>query len=160
MRTLSRNAAIFILLTVTTVFSATVGFAQAEGRSPGKGEGGFHNRMGEALGLTAEQQTRLDEIRNADREALRAARQNVAAKRRALDEAIMADTVDQGLVETRTRELSEAHDAMVRLMTAHTIRTREVLTPEQRERARTMRNERGERHERNRKTRLNRTPTT
>ena len=157
MRKLSRDTAIFILLTVMTVFSATAGFAQGEGRRQGKGDGRFGNRMSEALGLTADQQTRLDEIRSADREALRAARQSVVAKRRALDEALMADTVDQGLVETRTRELSEAHDAMVRLMTAHTIRTREVLTPEQRERARTMR---GERRERHRKSRLDRTPTT
>jgi protein CpxP len=148
---LLRLSAIFALMAFITIPV----LAQGEGRR--RGHEAFRGRMAEALGLTAEQQSQLEEIRKADRETLRAARQRVHEARRALEEALAAETVDQALVETRTRELSEANDAMTRAMTEHTLRVREVLTPEQREKLRTMREGWRDRMDQHKRERLNRT---
>src|SRR5215210_2151938 len=66
------------------------------------------------LNLTREQRLRLREVRDQSAAELRAHTRRVRLARRALDEAIYADTVDQALVEQRSRELSAAQSAFVR----------------------------------------------
>ena len=51
--------------------------------------------------------------------------------RRALDEAIYADALDEALVEQRAREVAEAQAAVVRNRAQTELRVRRVLTPEQ-----------------------------
>ena len=51
--------------------------------------------------------------------------------RRALDEAIYSDTVDESLIEQRARDVAEAQAALVRLRAQTELRVRRVLTPEQ-----------------------------
>src|SRR5437763_7111100 len=51
--------------------------------------------------------------------------------RRALDEAIYSDTVDESLIEQRARDVAEAQAALVRLRAQTELRIRRVLTPEQ-----------------------------
>ena len=51
--------------------------------------------------------------------------------RRALDEAIYSDTVDESLIEQRARDVADAQAALVRLRAQTELRIRRVLTPEQ-----------------------------
>ena|SRR2546423_7255561 len=51
--------------------------------------------------------------------------------RRALDEAIYSDTVDESLIEQRARDVADAQAALVRLRAQTELRVRRVLTPEQ-----------------------------
>ena len=51
--------------------------------------------------------------------------------RRALDEAIYSDTVDESLIEQRARDVAEAQAALVHLRAQTELRVRRVLTPEQ-----------------------------
>jgi Spy/CpxP family protein refolding chaperone len=61
----------------------------------------------------------------------RAFQRRLNAARRALDEAIYADEVSEALVEERARELSQAQAALVRLRAQTELRVRRVLTAEQ-----------------------------
>ena len=83
------------------------------------------------LNLTPEQLTRLREIRRESEQQARAFSRRVNAARRALDEAIYADEVNETLVEDRARELSQAQAALVRLRAQTELRVRRVLTAEQ-----------------------------
>jgi len=83
------------------------------------------------LNLTPEQRRQLREIRaQADPEARELTRR-VRLARRALDEAIYSDAVEEALVEQRTRELAAAQAALMRLRAATELKVRRVLTAEQ-----------------------------
>ena len=83
------------------------------------------------LNLSREQRQQLREIRQQSEPEVRAQTRRVRLARRALDEAIYADTVDNGLVEQRARELSAAQSALVRLRAATELQVRRILTDEQ-----------------------------
>ena len=83
------------------------------------------------LNLSREQRRQLREIRRQSETELRAHTRRVRLARRALDEAIYADAVDEALVEQRARELSAAQTALVRLRSATELKVRRVLTDEQ-----------------------------
>jgi Spy/CpxP family protein refolding chaperone len=83
------------------------------------------------LNLSREQRQRLREIRMQSEVELRAHTRRVRLARRALDEAIYADAVDEALIEQRARELSAAQSALVRLRAATELKVRRVLTDEQ-----------------------------
>lgn len=83
------------------------------------------------LNLTPEQLARLREIRRQSETEARALGRRVRLARRALDEAIYADAFDERLVEERARELAAAQAALVNLRAQTELRVRRVLTPEQ-----------------------------
>jgi len=83
------------------------------------------------LNLTPEQLTQLREIRRESEQQARAFTRRVNVARRALDEAIYADQTNETLVEERVRELSQAQAALVRLRAQTELRVRRVLTAEQ-----------------------------
>lgn len=83
------------------------------------------------LNLSREQRRQLREVRRQSDAELRAHVRRVRLARRALDEAIYADAVDEVLVEQRSRELSAAQSALVRLRAATELKVRRVLTDEQ-----------------------------
>jgi Spy/CpxP family protein refolding chaperone len=83
------------------------------------------------LNLTSEQRQRLREIQQQSEAEVRAHTRRVRLARRALDEAIYADSVDDALIEQRSRELSAAQSALVRLRAATELKVRRVLTDEQ-----------------------------
>jgi len=101
---------------------------QQEGARPARGAG---NALMKRLNLTPEQRERLREIRRQREAEARELTRGVRLARRALDEAIYADTVDEALVEQRTRALSEAQAAALRLRASTELQVRGVLTPEQ-----------------------------
>ncbi|HJQ33445.1 MAG TPA: Spy/CpxP family protein refolding chaperone [Pyrinomonadaceae bacterium] len=92
---------------------------------------GAGNALMKRLNLTPEQRERLREIRRQRETEARELTRRVRLARRALDEAIYADTVDEALVEQRTRALSEAQAAALRLRASTELQVRSVLTPEQ-----------------------------
>ena len=83
------------------------------------------------LNLTPEQLTQLREIRRESEVEARNLGRRLRLARRALDEAIYADALDERAIEERARELSAAQSALVRLRTQTELRVRRVLTPEQ-----------------------------
>ena len=83
------------------------------------------------LNLTREQRQRLRESRRQSEPEVRAHTRGVRLARRALDEAIYADAVDDAPIEQRSRELSAAQSALVRLRAATELKVRRVLTDEQ-----------------------------
>jgi Spy/CpxP family protein refolding chaperone len=83
------------------------------------------------LNLTPEQFAQLREIRRQSDADARALGRRLRLARRALDEAIYADALDETVVEGRAREVAGAQAALVRLRAQTEMRVRRVLTPEQ-----------------------------
>lgn len=83
------------------------------------------------LSLTPEQRRQLREIRRQGEPETRELTRRVRLARRALDEAIYSDVVEEPLVERRARELSAAQAALVRLRATTELKVRRLLTPEQ-----------------------------
>jgi Spy/CpxP family protein refolding chaperone len=83
------------------------------------------------LNLTREQRERLREIRGQSEVEMRTLTRRVRLARRALDEAIYADAVDDALIEQRSRELAAAQSALVHLRAATELKVRRILTDEQ-----------------------------
>lgn len=118
---------------------AAVARAQEEGPPappPGAPQGPPPARAGDGgllmrLNLTPEQRGRLRQIRRQSEPEARALGRRLREARRALDEAVYSDHVDESVVEQRTRELAEAQAAVVRLRAQTELRVRRVLTPEQ-----------------------------
>lgn len=91
------------------------------------------------LNLSREQRQQLREIRRLSEPEVRAHTRRVRLARRALDEAIYADSLDEALVEQRSRDLTAAQSALVRLRAATELKIRRILTAEQLQLFRTLR---------------------
>lgn len=83
------------------------------------------------LNLSPEQLRQLREVRRQSEPEARALTRRLNLARRALDEAINADALDEALVEERTREFTAAQAALARLRAQTELRVRRILTPEQ-----------------------------
>lgn len=83
------------------------------------------------LNLTAAQVAQMREIREQSVPQARELTRRLNQARRALDESIYSDALDEALVEQRAREVSEAQAALVRLRAQTELRVRRVLTPGQ-----------------------------
>lgn len=80
------------------------------------------------LNLTPEQRTQLRELRAQSEQQARALTRRLNVARRALDEAIYADDLNEPLIEDRAREVAAAQTALVRLRAQTELRVRRVLT--------------------------------
>jgi periplasmic protein CpxP/Spy len=83
------------------------------------------------LNLTTAQVSQMREIREQSVPQAKELTRRLNQARRALDESIYSDTMDEALVEQRAREVAEAQAALVRLRAQTELRVRRVLTPEQ-----------------------------
>jgi Spy/CpxP family protein refolding chaperone len=101
---------------------------QEGGRQPGRVPG---NALMRRLNLTAEQRERLREIREQSESDARELTRRVRLARRALEEAIYADGLDESVIEQRARALTDAQAALLRLRMTTELKVRRVLTPEQ-----------------------------
>jgi Spy/CpxP family protein refolding chaperone len=122
------------------VLAAFAGFALlATGVAFAAHAQGCHGRgrmnLAEMLGLSQEQQARIDEIRKANQEAMKAARESVRTKRQSLEEAVTAEPAVQATIDARVRELAAAQETALKQSIAMRVKIREVLTPEQRAKA-------------------------
>ncbi len=83
------------------------------------------------LSLSPDQIAQVRAIQSENVPQARALNQRLNQARRALDEAIYSDTVDEALIEQRARDVADAQAALVRLRAQTELRVRRVLTPEQ-----------------------------
>jgi Spy/CpxP family protein refolding chaperone len=95
-----------------------------------------------ALGLTPDQVDRIRAIRQQNRLEWQAAKQRLNQAQRALDQAIYSDDASEAVIEQRAREVAEAHAAEVRIRARTELGIRRVLTPQQLNMFRTIRQER------------------
>lgn len=129
------------LITALLLYAAPEARAQGDdgpgSRQEGPPRGGKGHRGHESsemlrrLNLSPEQVAQIREIRRQSEPAGDELARRISAARRALDEVIYADVLDESLIEARVRELAEAQAAMVRLRAATETKVRRVLTPEQ-----------------------------
>jgi protein CpxP len=110
-------------------------------RPPPQNEGDLIRR----LNLTPEQIKQIREIRQQSGEEFRQNRQRLMRAQLALDEAIYADEVNEADVEARARDLATAQASVARLRALTELRIRRVLTGEQLNLLRQMRQEARER---------------
>lgn len=92
-----------------------------------------------ALNLTFDQLQQIRAIREQNREEWRAVRQRLAEAHRTLDEAIYSDNVNDALIEERAREIGAAQAAVARMRALTELKIRRVLTPDQLNTLRAMR---------------------
>jgi Spy/CpxP family protein refolding chaperone len=83
------------------------------------------------LNLTPEQRAQLVEIRRQSIPEGQALTRRLNQARRALDEAIYADQVDEALIEELARQVGSAQSAVARMRALTELKVRRVLTPEQ-----------------------------
>src|SRR2546421_2286593 len=83
------------------------------------------------LNLSQEQIGQMRAIQSESVPQARELTRRLNQARRALDEAIYSDTVDESLIEQRARDVADAQAALVRLRAQTELRVRRVLTPEQ-----------------------------
>jgi Spy/CpxP family protein refolding chaperone len=142
MKTLTRKSLVnvscgfaFALL----VLSAGGARAQNPAATPAQQQGGAAaqvnpNDTASVLGqlnLSPEQVSQMRAIQNESVPQAKEFTQRLNRARRALDEAIYSDTVDEALIEQRARDVAEAQAALVRLRAQTELRVRRVLTTEQ-----------------------------
>ena len=133
---------------VVAVLGVTVGLgtaAMAQGRGPGGGEHrGMHGEFGGLgqLGLSDDQRQEVRRIRDLHKAERQSIDERLRAARRAEEEAVMAVPVDEAKVRARSADLAKvASDAAVLRAKVHA-EVYNVLTPEQQEKAKTLRAER------------------
>lgn len=83
------------------------------------------------LNLTQDQMTKIRAIRQQNVTEAQAIRRRVRQAQRALDQAIYSDNAGEAEIEQRTRELVEAQATEVRMRALTELSIRRVLTPEQ-----------------------------
>lgn len=119
-------------------------------------DGGRFRGLRQRLNLTPEQLEQIKAIREQNKEEWRTVRQRINQAQRALDEAIYADQTDEAMVEARARDVAEAHSAMARMRALMELKIRRVLTPEQLNTLRTLRQQRAAEREQRMQERGNR----
>jgi len=122
----------------------------AEAQGPrGRGLGKGHGRLA-ALDLTADQTREIRDLRVEFRKAQIQRRAALQVARVELGELLAAPKLDEGAIKAKARALGELQAAQVRARVEHRLAVAQVLTPEQRERARDLladgRRGRGGRH--------------
>lgn len=138
-------AALGVVLVAGTAWSLGVPEdTDEQGGPPPAGFGGLLQGMmpdwglEEQLGLTDEQASKLRALgRDAAKTGIRT-RSELTIQRMELEELLEADEPDRASIDRKLRELSAARDALQRARIEHRLAFRQVLTPEQRTKARTL----------------------
>ena len=139
------TAAIVIpLLLLLLIASASQTFAQTpdEAAQPDAAQGNQDANWATILNLTPDQVAKIRAIRQQNRFDWQAAKQRVNQAQRALDQAIYSDDANDDEIEQRARDVAEAQAAEVRLRARTELSIRRVLTPQQLNTFRTVRQER------------------
>ncbi|MFN2493502.1 MAG: Spy/CpxP family protein refolding chaperone [Pyrinomonadaceae bacterium] len=96
------------------------------------------------LNLTPEQREKIRSIREQTKAERTAVNERLRETHRALDQALDADSPDEGLVEQRMRDVTAAQAASMRIRILTEVRIRRVLTPVQVAILRTLRQQTGQ----------------
>ena len=136
-------AALLALATGIAVYASTQNTAQGDvpfsgarhGRGPGFGPFLPLGRMAAQLGLTDAQKDQIKTIAQSHREEWTALADRMGTARKALNDAVTAETIDENLIRQRVSELS-AVEADAAIARAHArAEMFQVLTPDQRTKA-------------------------
>lgn len=125
----------FFLSLLFLCFSTLHASAQ-DSNSPASGEvqqnaGNQADDLIGILGLTLDQRAKIRAIREQNREERKLATERLRQAQQALDAAIYSDDTSEATVEARARELAAAQAATTRLRALTELGIRRVLTPEQ-----------------------------
>lgn len=111
----------------------------AEGPQTQMNQAGPPNDPIRQLNLTVDQAAKIRAIREGGREERAALNRRFRQAQQALDDAIEADNASEALIEQRARELAEAQVAVTRMRALTELRIRRVMTPEQLDKLRALR---------------------
>jgi Spy/CpxP family protein refolding chaperone len=131
-----KKVTVTVMALLVTAMIATAALAFGPGRGPGYGScgrgdfGGF----GE-LNLTADQKTKLTELRDAQLKDVKPLQEQMFTKRDELRKLWLEPNPDQGKITAAQKEMRSVRDQMQDKMTAFRLESLKVLTPEQREKA-------------------------
>jgi len=131
-----KKVTVTIMALLVTAMIATAALAFGPGRGPGYGPcgrgdfGGF----GE-LNLTADQKTKLSELRDARFKDIKPLQEQMFAKRDELRKLWLEPNPDQGKITAAQKEMRSVRDQMQDKMTAFRLESLKVLTPVQQEKA-------------------------
>ncbi|HEX8888210.1 MAG TPA: periplasmic heavy metal sensor [Pyrinomonadaceae bacterium] len=131
-------AALFLLL--LAISSSQEALAQTPGEpSPETVQDDQTQNWQGALGLTPDQIGRIRSILQEKKLERQAITQRLKQSQRALDEAIYSDNATEAVIEQRARDVAEAQAAQIHLRAMTELNIRRVLTPEQLDKFRTIR---------------------
>lgn len=103
-----------------------------EGQGPPNAQRpGDKNGLLRELGLTREQFQTIRRMNQERKPIMEAAHKRLDEANRSLDEAIYADTLNEGEIEARMKEVQLAQADMVKLRFTNELAVRKILTPEQ-----------------------------
>lgn len=145
------------LLPLLALLGAVLGsgsaYARPGGCEPPHGAGshrGGHDfaahldHMGDELGLSADQKSKLETLHKEKHKQKGERRQASRETHRAMHELMNAETVDEAAIRAKARELADEHADMM-IEHAYFMRDfRAILTPEQREKLKALQEERAE----------------
>lgn len=134
-------AAVMLFLLLLAVSSSQV-YAQNAGEEIDVEQGSQDATWASVLNLTPDQVARIRAIRQQNRLEWQATKQRVNQAQRALDQAIYSDNANEAVIEQSAREVATAHAAEVRLRAMTELSIRRVLTLEQLNAFRTIRQQR------------------
>lgn len=127
-----------LLLVLSAAHSAS---AQTPNEIPEVEQSNQESNWRTLLNLAPEQVREIRAIRRANRLEWQAARRRVREALGALDQAIYSDGASEAVIEQRSREVAEAQAAEVHLRAMTELSIRRVLTPEQLDTFRKVRNQ-------------------
>ena len=141
-----KKAAKWIILALTLLLAGGVvarvtlaesdrGYRNAYGRRGGGGFGNRFSRLSEKLGLTDEQADKIAALMTQARKKAVKARADVRVAGIELAELLTQDEVDKGKVDGKVSQIAQATEKMIRNRMDAFFQIREVLTPEQRKKA-------------------------
>ena len=142
-----KKAAKWIILALTLLLAGGIvtrvslaepdhrGFQKAHGRRGGGGFGNRFSRIREKLGLTDEQADKIADIMTQARKKAVKARADLRVAGIELTELVTQDEVDKGKVDGKVSQIAQATEKMIRNRMDTFFQIREVLTPEQRKKA-------------------------
>ena len=129
-----KKVMVTVMALLVTALLATATLAFGPGRGPGYGPSGRGDFGGFGeLNLTADQKTKLGELRDAQFKDVKPLREAMFAKRDELRKLWLEPNPDQAKIAAAQKEMRSVRDQMQDRMTAFRLDAYKVLTPEQQE---------------------------
>jgi Spy/CpxP family protein refolding chaperone len=131
-----KKVMVTVMALLVTAMIATAALAFGPGRGPGYGHCGRGDSEGfGGLNLTADQKTKMSELRDAHFNDVKPLRDQMFTKRDELRKLWLEPNPDQGKITAAQKEMRTVRDQMQDKMTASRLDALKILTPEQREKA-------------------------
>jgi len=131
-----------LALTAVAILGGSAALSEAQPMARGRGGRPDLATIQRELGLNDQQATQLRQLWSEERKQAIRRRADLAIARMELEEALDAATVDEKLVESRVRAVSDLQAAAVRARADQRLALRKVLTPEQQQKMRQLVRER------------------